>query len=89
MASQNAKATVTAIIDGTGSLGAAVGPLLIGVITRNNQVYIYTVWYWTSSIRNYPSNVYVQCGIGCPLLGNTLNIYIYIYIYSIVLDALY
>lgn len=30
----NAKATVTAIIDGTGSLGAAVGPLLVGLITR-------------------------------------------------------
>jgi sugar phosphate permease len=30
---QNAKATVTAIIDGTGSLGAALGPLLIGWLT--------------------------------------------------------
>ena len=30
----NAKATVTAIIDGTGSLGAAVGPLLVGLITH-------------------------------------------------------
>ena len=35
---QNAKATVTAIIDGTGSLGAAIGPLLVGPITNNNQV---------------------------------------------------
>ncbi|XP_064394360.1 glucose-6-phosphate exchanger SLC37A2-like isoform X2 [Halichondria panicea] len=30
---QNAKATVTAIIDGTGSLGAAVGPLIVGWLT--------------------------------------------------------
>lgn len=30
---QNAKATVTAIIDGTGSLGAAFGPLIIGWFT--------------------------------------------------------
>ena len=29
----NAKATVTAIIDGTGSLGAAFGPLFVGLIT--------------------------------------------------------
>ncbi len=34
-ANQNAKATVTAIIDGTGSLGAAVGPLLVGFITNS------------------------------------------------------
>ncbi len=32
---QNAKATVTAIIDGTGSLGAAFGPLLVGWITSD------------------------------------------------------
>ena len=31
--SQNAKATVTAIIDGTGSLGAAGGPLVVGLIS--------------------------------------------------------
>eukprot|EP00731_Ephydatia_muelleri_P030045 Em0021g568a len=30
---QTAKATVTAIIDGTGSLGAAFGPLIIGLLT--------------------------------------------------------
>lgn len=29
-----ALATVTAIIDGTGSIGAAVGPLLAGVVSR-------------------------------------------------------
>lgn len=29
-----ALATVTAIIDGTGSIGAAVGPLLAGVVAR-------------------------------------------------------
>ena len=31
---QNAKATVTAIIDGTGSMGAAIGPLVIGWVTN-------------------------------------------------------
>ena len=29
---QNAKATVTAIIDGTGSIGAALGPLIFGLV---------------------------------------------------------
>lgn len=31
--SSNAMATVTAIIDGTGSIGAAVGPLLVGLLS--------------------------------------------------------
>lgn len=31
-----ALATVTAIIDGTGSIGAAVGPLLAGIISNYN-----------------------------------------------------
>ena len=35
---QNAKATVTAIIDGTGSIGAALGPLLIGWLTTTRLV---------------------------------------------------
>jgi MFS family permease len=30
--SSNAMATVTAIIDGTGSIGAGVGPLLVGIL---------------------------------------------------------
>ena len=38
---QNAKATVAAIIDGTGSLGAALGPLLIGWITDD--------WGWNAA----------------------------------------
>lgn len=35
----NAKAlsTVTAIIDGTGSIGAAIGPLLAGVVSAGGQ----------------------------------------------------
>ena len=32
---QKAKATVTAIIDGTGSLGAALGPLVTGFVSDN------------------------------------------------------
>ena len=35
-ANTNAKATVTAIIDGTGSMGAAFGPLLVGVISDSS-----------------------------------------------------
>lgn len=39
-----ALATVTAIIDGTGSIGAAVGPLLAGIVSRwakwNNVFYM-------------------------------------------------
>ncbi len=35
--SQAAMATVSAIIDGTGSIGAAVGPLLAGVVSGNKQ----------------------------------------------------
>lgn len=31
----NAMATVTAIIDGTGSIGAGVGPLLVGILTTH------------------------------------------------------
>ena len=38
---QNAKATVSAIIDGTGSLGAALGPLLIGWLTDD--------WGWNAA----------------------------------------
>ena len=34
--SSNALATVTAIIDGTGSLGAAVGPFIAGLVSSNN-----------------------------------------------------
>ena len=30
-------ATVSAIIDGTGSIGAAVGPMLAGVVSGNGQ----------------------------------------------------
>ena len=33
---QNAKAIVTAIIDGTGSLGAAIGPLVVGIISDHS-----------------------------------------------------
>lgn len=32
-----ALATVTSIIDGTGSIGAAVGPLLAGFVTNSNK----------------------------------------------------
>lgn len=35
--SQSAMATVSALIDGTGSIGAAVGPLLAGVVSGNKQ----------------------------------------------------
>ena len=35
---QNAKATVTAIIDGTGSIGAALGPLLVGWLSGTRLV---------------------------------------------------
>lgn len=35
--SQSAMATVSAIIDGTGSIGAAVGPLLAGVVSGEGQ----------------------------------------------------
>ena len=35
--SQKALATVTAIIDGTGSIGAAIGPLLAGPLSGNNR----------------------------------------------------
>ena len=41
---QNAKATVTAIIDGTGSLGAAFGPLLIGFITDRHHTVSQKSW---------------------------------------------
>ena len=33
---------MTAIIDGTGSLGAAIGPLVVGVITHYKVYYYYT-----------------------------------------------
>ena len=42
---QNAKATVTAIIDGTGSLGAAFGPLIVGLVT--------TRWVSALSVSSY------------------------------------
>ena len=34
--SSKALATVTAIIDGTGSIGAAIGPLLAGALSGNS-----------------------------------------------------
>jgi OPA family glycerol-3-phosphate transporter-like MFS transporter 1/2 len=37
---QKAKATVSAIIDGTGSIGAAIGPFLIGWVVENVSVCI-------------------------------------------------
>uniref|UniRef100_A0A6P8QC30 Glucose-6-phosphate exchanger SLC37A2-like n=1 Tax=Geotrypetes seraphini TaxID=260995 RepID=A0A6P8QC30_GEOSA len=39
----NARAlsTVTAIIDGTGSIGAALGPLLVGLIARTSWVNVF------------------------------------------------
>lgn len=37
MGSKKALATVTAIIDGTGSIGAAIGPLLAGPLSGNNH----------------------------------------------------
>lgn len=37
----NALATVTAIIDGTGSIGAAVGPLLAGLISTAGWQYVF------------------------------------------------
>lgn len=40
---QRAKSTVSGIINGTGSLGAATGPLLIGVIT-DQLVSIYLLY---------------------------------------------
>lgn len=38
-----ALATVTAIIDGTGSIGAAVGPLLTGYISANSWSAVFTM----------------------------------------------
>ena len=35
--SKKALATVTAIIDGTGSIGAAIGPLLAGPLSADNH----------------------------------------------------
>jgi sugar phosphate permease len=49
---QNAKATVTAIIDGTGSIGAALGPLLIG---------------WLSGTRLHWNGVFYALMISCLL----------------------
>lgn len=60
--STNAKATVAAIIDGTGSLGGAVGPLIVGVIANflvgpkqkdNNSLYKCQ----GRSLQGYISNV--------------------------------
>ena len=46
-ANTNAKATVTAIIDGTGSMGAAFGPLLVGVISDSSvSIGIYSQYDW-------------------------------------------
>lgn len=39
--SQDALATVTAIIDGTGSLGAAIGPLLCGPLSKIGWGYVF------------------------------------------------
>jgi sugar phosphate permease len=47
---QNAKATVTAIIDGTGSIGAALGPLLVG---------------WLSGTRLHWDGVFYALMISC------------------------
>ena len=38
--SSKALATVTSVIDGTGSIGAAVGPFLAGAIGLNNVFYM-------------------------------------------------
>ena len=38
---QNAKATVTAIIDGTGSIGAAMGPLIFGLVIDESVSHVY------------------------------------------------
>eukprot|EP00731_Ephydatia_muelleri_P011986 Em0006g880a len=40
---ENAKATVAAIIDGTGSLGAAVGPLIAGAVSEYSWDYTFYI----------------------------------------------
>ena len=72
---QNAKATVTAIIDGTGSIGAAVGPLLIGWLTdsyvRLLRLYVLSVCISTTlSSLFHPcspcgGSVDMECSILC------------------------
>lgn len=42
---QNAKATVTAIIDGTGSIGAALGPLIFGLVIDESVSELYPNLY--------------------------------------------
>lgn len=49
---QNAKATVTAIIDGTGSLGAAVGPLIVGWLTSEYVSVLEFPWKVSSLIAS-------------------------------------
>ncbi len=64
--SQNAKATVTAIIDGTGSLGAAVGPLIVGWITNDwvrNIIIQYNYYTYILVLRG--SKLKVVSLIGC------------------------
>jgi len=43
MGNARALATVTAIIDGTGSIGAAVGPLLAGPVSEYGWTYVFVM----------------------------------------------
>lgn len=54
--SSNAMATVTAIIDGTGSIGAAVGPLLVGLLS----VYGWDVVFYIAMIADLISMFFLM-----------------------------
>ena len=48
---QKAKATITAIIDGTGSLGAALGPLVTGFVS--DKFVSHTLYHWSLWIHDF------------------------------------
>ncbi len=67
--SGKALATVTSVIDGTGSIGAAVGPLLAGSIGMSNVFYMLMIsdvlaLCVSCCIHNYLKIVSFYCRIG-------------------------
>ena len=89
-----ALATVTAIIDGTGSVGAALGPLLTGFISTDGWNGVFIMLTLSSLISGLLSRMVVAEIVDKiakakerfrqqEIAGNTQGLYIYIYLNSL------
>ncbi|KAL1454915.1 hypothetical protein WDU94_009044 [Cyamophila willieti] len=56
-----ALATVTSIIDGTGSIGAAVGPLLAGFVSSYGWIYVFYMLMFSCSLAVLVSRQAIFC----------------------------